>query len=93
VKLHDFGLLADENIDRQVGGFLRSEGFDVVYAADGRRGESDTQLLETAFKQRRIVVTHERDFGALVIASKQPFFIVLERTDSQIHVRIRQGVP
>jgi predicted nuclease of predicted toxin-antitoxin system len=106
---------------------VHSEGFDVVFAVNELRGASDSQILESSFAQRRIVLTHDRDFGALVITSKQrfvgvlflrpghikpsftieslrsllarnpelipPFIIVVERTRSEIHVRIRQPIP
>lgn len=46
MKLNDFSYLTDENIDRDVIAFLRSEGFDVYDVAEaGLFGSTDVDLM------------------------------------------------
>jgi predicted nuclease of predicted toxin-antitoxin system len=73
VKLADFGLLTDENIDSDVVAFLRSSGFDVRDVCEsGWRGMSDSDLLRQAVAENRLIVTHDADFGTLAIRSGEP---------------------
>ena len=74
MTIRDLGLLADENLDADVIEFLRSQAFDVVKSVDLLpAGSADVLVLQASFGQRRVVVTHDRDFGSLAIASKQQF--------------------
>jgi predicted nuclease of predicted toxin-antitoxin system len=77
VKIQDFAFLADENIHLDVVAFLRSEGHDVLYAGEGLIGSSDTVLLQLALSQNRVVITHDKDFGAMVIARREPMIGVI----------------
>ncbi|QDV28222.1 hypothetical protein Spb1_00850 [Planctopirus ephydatiae] len=73
MKLTDYPLLTDENIDSVVTSFLRAAGFDVLNVVEkGLQGSSDQSLLELAVSQGRVVITHDSDFGALVIGQHQP---------------------
>lgn len=66
-------LLADENIHSNVISFFREQGCDVEDVTTlGLVKEADDLILNEAFKQNRIVVTHDRDFGRLAILSRQP---------------------
>jgi predicted nuclease of predicted toxin-antitoxin system len=78
VKLREFGLLTDENVDREVVDHLRQSGFDVkdVYE-QGWRGSSDAALLSVAVTERRVIVTHDADFGPLVIHGGLPLVGIL----------------
>ena len=49
MKLRDFGLLTDENLDPDVVAFLRRQGFDVSdVCEDGLQGSTDIALLQRA---------------------------------------------
>jgi predicted nuclease of predicted toxin-antitoxin system len=73
LKLHEFPILADENIHRDVVAYLRQRGCDVVDVREtGLIGSEDSVLLQVARSQNRIVVTHDADFGALAIAAFEP---------------------
>lgn len=49
MKLRDFGLLTDENLDPDVVAFLRRQGFDVSdVCEDGLQGSTDVALLQRA---------------------------------------------
>ncbi|MFY7998653.1 MAG: DUF5615 family PIN-like protein [Candidatus Kapaibacteriota bacterium] len=71
-------ILADENIQSEVIEFLRLEGFDVLAAKEALpEGTSDAEILRQAFEERRIVLTHDRDFSTLAIAGQQRTFAIL----------------
>lgn len=64
----DFPLLADENIHPEVIAFLRQEGFDVESIAEqGQFGRADADVLKQATQAGRVVLTHDSDFGGLVL--------------------------
>ncbi len=66
----DYPLLADENIHPQVVEFLRQGGVDIISIAElGRFGISDAMVLKQANKSGRVVMTHDSDFGTLVLMS------------------------
>ena len=78
-------LLADENIDPQVIAYLRDAGFDVIDVFDaGLRGRTDQHLLDLAYQQQRVVLTHDSDFGTLAIHQNRPLIgiIYLRRATS-----------
>lgn len=57
-------LLLDENVSHTTTQRLRDVGFDVVHVLDaGLQGRSDERVMSTALKERRIIVTHDKDFG------------------------------
>ena len=68
MKLNDFSYLTDENIDRDVVAFLRSEDFDVCDIAEaGLFGSTDVDLMRMASEENRVIITHDSDFGSLAI--------------------------
>lgn len=102
MKLTDFGLLTDENIDPTVVAYLRQKGFDVQDCVEeGLVGSSDQQLLALAFREKRVVVTHDSDFGTLAVAQSQgvvgilylrPGHIDSQFTIGSIEVLLKQSV-
>jgi predicted nuclease of predicted toxin-antitoxin system len=78
MKFTEFKLLTDENIDPLVVEFLRQKGFDVWDIKEmSWRGRLDIDILKEAHKQKRVVVTHDEDFGKLVFRSKIVFTGIL----------------
>jgi predicted nuclease of predicted toxin-antitoxin system len=73
MKIRDFGLLTDENLDPAVVLWLRQAGFDVFDVCEqGLQGSSDLALLQLAVTQNRLIVTHDSDFGTLAILQGEP---------------------
>jgi predicted nuclease of predicted toxin-antitoxin system len=73
MKLHEFPLLTDENVDRDVVAWLRQTGFDVLDVSEQRLfGEADSKLLQLAVASGRIVMTHDADFGTLAVLNGEP---------------------
>ena len=63
--------LLDQDVYALTAGFLRQLGHDVVTAADlGGSRASDSELLEIAQQQDRLLVTRDRDFGSLVFLQR-----------------------
>ena len=56
-------ILADENILDQVVIRLRAAGHDVRWAMETDRGEADPNLLELATRERRALITYDKDVG------------------------------
>jgi predicted nuclease of predicted toxin-antitoxin system len=74
--------LADECCDTGLVALLRNDGHDVLYQLEENTGVHDEDLLETAFKQGRILLTEDKDFGELVFRlRKRAIGIVLLRID------------
>jgi predicted nuclease of predicted toxin-antitoxin system len=64
--------LANENIPSASVVMLRKTGLDVVYVAEDCPGKCDADVLELARRERRIVITFDRDYGELVFRLKRP---------------------
>lgn len=73
MKLRDFPLLTDENLDPDVVAHLRQLGFDVLDVVErGLQGSTDVELLRLATSQGRVVVSHDADFGTLAVLQNEP---------------------
>lgn len=60
-------ILADENIALRVVAALRNEGIDVLSIYEEKlSGASDGEVLKLAKKEKRIILTHDKDFGSLI---------------------------
>jgi predicted nuclease of predicted toxin-antitoxin system len=97
MKLRDFPLLTDENLDAEVVASLRKLGFDVRDVVEsGLRGSSDVDLLRLAAEQKRVVVTHDADFGTLAIRQNEPLiglvYLRPGHIDSQFTIETIQTV-
>ena len=78
MKPLDFPLLADENIHPDVISYLRQQECDVrSIVEEGRFGSSDRSVLRKAYAEGRVVLTHDSDFGTLVITQDEPFIGII----------------
>jgi predicted nuclease of predicted toxin-antitoxin system len=59
--------LADECVDAGLIGFLRVAGHDVTYLAEMAPGMSDSEAIDLANREHRILLTEDKDFGEMVI--------------------------
>lgn len=62
--------LADENVSQHVIEGLRAAGFDVTAIGLTNPGASDSDVLATARRDGRILITEDRDFGELVVRQR-----------------------
>ncbi|MBZ4187462.1 DUF5615 family PIN-like protein [Niabella beijingensis] len=63
--------LADEGVDRSIVNCLRGLNFDVYYVIEEIRSLDDKTLLQIATKEKRILITRDKDFGELVFRLNQ----------------------
>lgn len=64
--------LVDENVGFSVIDYLRRQRFDVKSVSELFPSRDDIYILETAFKEERILVTNDKDFGYLIFKIKLP---------------------
>jgi predicted nuclease of predicted toxin-antitoxin system len=64
--------LADESCDFSVVRALRAAGHDVVAVAEVALSADDSVVSDLAVRQRRILLTEDKDLGQLVFAQAQP---------------------
>ena len=62
-------LLADESCDFAIVRALRAEGYDVLAVSEVMQRSNDRALIEQAHRERRILLTEDKDFGWLVYVS------------------------
>jgi predicted nuclease of predicted toxin-antitoxin system len=65
-------LLADECCDAGIVASLRKDGHDVSYVPEKRAGITDDEVLLEAYKEGRILLTEDKDFGELVYRLRRP---------------------
>lgn len=78
MKLNAFNLLADENIHPHVIKFLANENFNIRSVFDYQlNGKSDELVLQESYKENRIVLTHDADFGKIVFSKHTKFIGII----------------
>lgn len=66
-------LLLDQGVPRDAVQFLRSAGIDSIHVGElGMFASSDTEILEWARAQNRLVVTVDADFHAILMLHQSP---------------------
>lgn len=61
----DLHFLADESCDFAVVRALRAAGYDVLAVGEVITRSDDRELIEQAARERRILLTEDKDFGWL----------------------------
>lgn len=75
MKFRAFSFLADENISPDVVVMLRKEGLNVISVEESRwNGFTDRQLIQIAYSESRVILTHDSDFGKLAFAEGELYF-------------------
>jgi predicted nuclease of predicted toxin-antitoxin system len=64
--------LADESCDFAIVCALREAGHDVLAVTEISPGAEDTDVIKLAIREKRILITEDKDFGQLVFAQSQP---------------------
>ena len=78
MKLHDISILTDENISPKVVTYLRELGCDVLDVKEQQwYGTTDDVLLDIAYQQQRVILTHDSDFGTLAVNEGKAYFGIL----------------
>jgi predicted nuclease of predicted toxin-antitoxin system len=58
--------LADEWVAAPLVALLRAHGHDVLYVAEAAVGLSDADVIALALREKRLLLTEDKDFGDLV---------------------------
>lgn len=58
--------LADENVEKPIVDWLRNQGQDVYYVPEESPSLKDNDIIKIAQKEKRILITNDKDFGELV---------------------------
>jgi len=61
--------LADESCDFAIVRALRAAGHDVVAVSELQQRSVDTDLMERAYQEKRILLTEDKDFGWLAFVA------------------------
>ncbi len=64
--------LAHENFSLDAVNALRQDGYDVAWIRSDSPGISDTEVLNRAQAENRILLTFDKDFGELAFRAKLP---------------------
>ena len=76
--------LVDENVEFSVVRHLREKGYDAISIAEIYPSLDDLPILMMAAKEKRIIITSDKDFGNLIFREKLPSSgIVLFRMSDQ----------
>ena len=78
--------LIDESSGRKLFDFLKQNNYDILFVADILHGAADVQILEFAEKEKRIIITNDKDFGELIFRFKLP-------SHGVILLRIKEDFP
>ena len=62
--------LADECCDISAVRALRADGHDVIAVAEFTQQSVDSELLQLALEDQRILITEDKDFGSLVFSGR-----------------------
>jgi predicted nuclease of predicted toxin-antitoxin system len=76
--------LVDECSGPAVAEWLREQGHQVFSVYDESRGMSDEDVIQMAFRENRILITNDKDFGEKVYRERRPHKgVVLLRLDDE----------
>ncbi|MBI2595819.1 DUF5615 family PIN-like protein [Candidatus Daviesbacteria bacterium] len=69
--------ITDENLGIQIPKYLKDLGLDVISAIEVALNKPDSDILDIANKENRILLTMDKDFGELVFKEKLVHFGVI----------------
>jgi predicted nuclease of predicted toxin-antitoxin system len=73
--------LVDESTGKRLALLLMKHGYDVIFAGDWRKSALDDDVLEKAYKEKRVLITDDKDFGELVFRrGRKSAGVILLRT-------------
>lgn len=62
--------LVDESVEYGIVLFLRAKGFDVYSISEENPSISDPEVLDLAYKQKRVLITNDKGFSKLIFKDK-----------------------
>ena len=84
-------ILADENMDEQTVATLRVAGHDTLWVKEEHPSTPDRDVLGSATRESRLLITYDKDFGEISQRRRQPahYGIILFRISDAIPVNER----
>ncbi|MFN0014440.1 MAG: DUF5615 family PIN-like protein [Saprospiraceae bacterium] len=74
MKIFDFALITDENIDPDVVAHLRRFGFDVLDIKEsGLQASADEEIIRIGNQTGRVIITEDRDFCRIIFTQNPEF--------------------
>jgi len=70
-------LMLDTGVSGSAARHVRTAGHDVTWTAEWDRDPGDQQILMTALKENRVVITLDKDFGELAIVYRIPHYGII----------------
>jgi len=64
--------LIDESVEYRIVAFLRNLGYNTLSVAESFPSLDDKTILSIAYKENRIVITNDKDFGELIYKLQLP---------------------
>ena len=64
--------LVDESSGNKLSKFLLEKGFDTKFVTDIMPSASDKEVLDFAEKEKRVLITNDKDFGGLIFRLNRP---------------------
>ena len=64
--------LVDECTGKRLSNLLNAEGYDTIFVGDWKPSASDDEVLDKANKERRVLITDDKDYGELVFRLEKP---------------------
>lgn len=96
MKSLDINFLIDVGVSKKVENYLDEEGFNVKAVRDVDPSMTDSEIIKLAFKEDRIIITMDKDFGELVYHSSMDhsgiILLRLEDATSQEKLKITKEI-
>lgn len=82
--------LVDENVSFSIIQFLRELGFDVKSVSELYPSREDIFIFKEAYRENRIIVTNDKDFGYMIFKNNLPpvTVILLRFEDESAHGKL-----
>ena len=64
--------LVDESSGKKLSDALNDAGYDALYCGEVLKEADDKEVLEEAKRDRRILITNDKDFGELIFRQLRP---------------------
>jgi predicted nuclease of predicted toxin-antitoxin system len=88
-ELGNMKFLVDECTGILVSQKLKELKYDSVSVIECMKGAEDEEILRLAVKERRVIITNDKDFGRLAGFFKPPGIILLRLKDESIVNKVR----
>ncbi len=82
--------LVDESTGKRLALLLMKHGYNVIFVGDWKKSASDNEVLEKAYKEKRVLITDDKDFGELIfrLGRKSAGVILLRTRVTDAHFRM-----